>query len=105
MEVDEYVDLETTSGDEGVEGNDDESQNAINPAAEQAIECFKQSRYKRLGFHPQKEIYCNKYLPYAEQLDDESQRMLIEIKCMLGKTVALREMTPGIGIAMGKLLW
>lgn len=107
MDVDEYVDLEATSGDDG---NDDEpsvaASNAIALRANASpIEYSKQSRSKKLGFHPQKEIFCNKYLPYADQLDDESQQMLIDVKEMLCRAVALREMTPGVGVATGKLLW
>lgn len=104
MEVDEYVDLEATSGDEGIEGNEDEAQNTPIASASPSVDSVKLSRFKKLGFHPQKEVFCNKHLPYADQLDDESQRMLTEIKEMLGRTVALREMTPGVGVATGKLL-
>lgn len=92
MEIDDYLDLETTSGDDA---NDEEVSSHQN---------FKQSRYKKLGFHPQKEIFCNKYLPYADQLDDESQQMLTQLKELLATAVALREMTPTLGIAMARLL-
>lgn len=55
-------------------------------------------RIKRLGFKPQREsVYC-KLLPYADELDDESVRMLSEIKANLGRAVMLREMRPGCGI-------
>lgn len=98
MDVDDYVDLETTSGDDG---NDDDGP-SLQPT--QSTEQFKQSRYKRLGFHPQKEIFCNKYLPYADQLDDESQLALVQLKEFLAKAVALREMTPSVSLAMARLL-
>lgn len=61
-------------------------------------------RWKKLGFRPQREIYCNKFLPYADQLDDESQELLTKIKENLVKAVALREMNPGIGIYASRLL-
>lgn len=98
MEVDDYVDLETTSGDDG----NDEDSPSLQP--EPSKEHFKQSRFKRLGFHPQKEIYCNKYLPYADQLDDESQLALTQLKEFLAKSVALREITPSVSEAMARLL-
>lgn len=98
MEVDDYVDLETTSGDDG----NDEDSPSLQP--ERSKEHFRQSRFKRLGFHPQKEIYCNKYLPYADQLDDESQLALAQLKEFLAKSVALREITPSVSEAMARLL-
>lgn len=48
-----------------------------------------------LGFIPQKELYCNQLLPYADALDDESQLMLRTIKENLARAVACREMAPG----------
>lgn len=98
MEVDDYVDLETTSGDD----NNDED--GSSPEIKRSKEQLKQSRFKRLGFHPQKEIFCNKYLPYADQLDDESQIALIQLKEFLAKAVALREITPSVSVAMARLL-
>lgn len=102
MEIDEFLDFGTASGDDGNDdanetGNDD---NVPTPKYSQ----FQQARYKKLGFVPQKEIFCNKYLPYADQLDDESQKMLTELKEGLAKAVALREMTPAVGIAISRLL-
>lgn len=100
MECDEYVDMETTSGDDV---NDNEDDTSLPPKAVKSVP-HSQPRYKKLGFYPQKEIFCNKYLPYAEQLDDESQRMLTELKESLARAVAQREMTPAIGICMSRLL-
>lgn len=101
MEIDDYLDCGTASGDDAIGDDvlceDDEGQ--FKKYSE-----FKQGRYKKLGFHPQKEIFCNKYLPYADQLDDESQKMLTELKEGLAKAVALREMTPAVGIATSRLL-
>jgi proteasome activator subunit 4 len=58
---------------------------------------------KRLGFKPQREnVFC-KLLPYADQLDEESVRMLSEIKANLGRAVILREMRPGCGIWTARL--
>lgn len=64
---------------------------------------YREKRFAALGFYPQKEIYCNKYLPYAEKLDDESQKLLANIKQNLAKAVALREMKPAIGVYAGRL--
>jgi len=61
-------------------------------------------RFKRLGFKPQKEIVYCKLLPYADQLDDESVRMLSEIKANLGRAVMMREMRPGCGMWTARLL-
>lgn len=97
METDEYVDLETTSGDDAAD--EDNTPITLKPAIPHL-----HTRYKKLGFYPQKEIYCNKYLPYADKLDDESQRMLKQLKESLAKAVALREMTPAIGTCMSRLL-
>jgi len=61
-------------------------------------------RVKRLGFKPQKEIVYCKLLPYADQLDDESVRMLSEIKANLGRAVMMREMRPGCGMWTARFL-
>lgn len=63
-----------------------------------------EQRWQKLGFKPQQEIYCNKYLPYADQLDNESQELLSRIKENLARAVALREMNPGLGIYASRLL-
>lgn len=96
MEVDEFSDIETASHDDG---NDED--NAVSPTDKSN---FQEERYKKLGFRPQKEIYCNKYLPYADKLDDESQLMLTQLKEAFAKAVAFREMTPAVGIAISRLL-
>lgn len=98
MDIDDYLDFETTSGDDGI---DDAIDDGV-PVKKYSE--FQQARYKKLGFHPQKEIFCNKYLPYADQLDDESQKMLTELKEGLAKAVILREMTPAVGMAISRLL-
>ncbi|KAG8223216.1 hypothetical protein J437_LFUL003567 [Ladona fulva] len=54
--------------------------------------------FKNLGFKPQKTLIYNKLLPYADELDVESNCMLAEIKANLGKCVMLREIQPGCGI-------
>lgn len=98
MDVDEEFDVdETTSGDDGI---DDDGQ----PAQTNQISSHRIDRYKKLGFHPQKEHYCNKYLPYAEQLDEESQRMLVEVREYLAMAVATREMVPAISTAVTRLM-
>lgn len=96
MDVDEDYDVETTSGDDGI---DDEVATS-NPSEASRLT----ARFKRLGFHPQKEIFCNKYLPYADKLDDESQLMLGQLKEFLARSVACREMTPAIGTAVARLM-
>ncbi|XP_021936150.1 proteasome activator complex subunit 4B-like isoform X2 [Zootermopsis nevadensis] len=60
-------------------------------------------RIKRLGFKPQREIVYCKLLPYANQLDEESVRMLSEIKANLGRAVMMREMRPGCGMWTARL--
>jgi proteasome activator subunit 4 len=60
-------------------------------------------RIKRLGYKPQREIVYNKLLPYADQLDEESIRMLSEIKANLGRAVLMREMRPGCGMWTARL--
>lgn len=71
---------------------------------EESNKMINQERFKKLGFKPQKEIYCNKLLPYADEIDDESQKSLQIIKENLYKAVAMRELKPGIGISVSKLL-
>lgn len=68
-------------------------------------ERHNEERWQRLGFKPQKEIFCNRYLPYAaEVLDEESAQFLETVKANLGRAVAMRDMSPGIGIYSTRLL-
>lgn len=67
-------------------------------------ELYLRERFNRLGFYPQKEIFCNNYLPYANKLDDESQEMLATIKNGLAKSVAMRDLKPSIGYFVSKIL-
>jgi proteasome activator subunit 4 len=60
-------------------------------------------RIKRLGYKPQREIVYCKLLPYSDQLDEESVRMLSEIKGNLGRAVMMREMRPGCGMWTARL--
>uniref|UniRef100_A0A1B0D4X7 Uncharacterized protein n=1 Tax=Phlebotomus papatasi TaxID=29031 RepID=A0A1B0D4X7_PHLPP len=69
-----------------------------------SMDSKQMERQAKLGFKPQSEIWCNKHLPYADKLDEESQKMLHEIKTCLGKAVALREMNPAVGIYTSKLM-
>ena len=62
----------------------------------------KSERAERLGFKPQQELFCNKFLPY--EIDDESLEILDNIKKNLGKVVAMRELSPGISIYVSRLL-
>lgn len=61
-------------------------------------------RSKDLGFKPQKELKYNQLLPYAEKLDEESNRCLAEIKGKLGKAVILREICPGCRVWTARLV-
>lgn len=64
----------------------------------------KRNREKVLGFAPQKEHFYNFYLPYREFIDQESKEMLDYIKQELGRSLAMREITPGLGIIISRLL-
>lgn len=68
------------------------------------IESWKEKRTRVLGYKPQQEQFHNFYLPYSEKLDDESSSVLDHIKQQLGKTLALREINPGAGIFVTKLM-
>jgi len=57
---------------------------------------WKKRRNEELGFEPQKEIVYNKLLPYGAEMDAESTNWFAEIKANLGKSIALRELRPGI---------
>ncbi len=48
------------------------------------------------NFHPQKEIYYNKLLPYEDRIDEFANGMLAEIKYNLGRAVLFKELTPGV---------
>lgn len=48
-----------------------------------------------LGFKPQREFIYNKYLPYSDRIDEESQNQLAEIKTNLSKSVLLKDIRPG----------
>ncbi|XP_053613915.1 proteasome activator complex subunit 4B-like isoform X2 [Plodia interpunctella] len=61
-------------------------------------------RIQSLGFKPQKEILTNRLLPYAEELDEESQRFLEQVKTNLAKSVLLREMKPACGVWSSRLM-
>ncbi|GAB0097686.1 proteasome activator complex subunit 4A-like [Sergentomyia squamirostris] len=69
-----------------------------------SIDSKLNERQAKLGFRPQSELWCNKHLPYGDELDEESQRMLLDIKTCLGKAIALREMNPAVGIYTSKLM-
>lgn len=67
-------------------------------------ESWQALRTEALGYKPQHEQFHNFYLPYASQLDKESATLLKHIKDELGKTIAFREVNPGAGIFVTKLL-
>ncbi|XP_058119346.1 proteasome activator complex subunit 4B-like [Anopheles coustani] len=64
----------------------------------------RNERFEKLGFKPQKELFCNKFFPYSERLDDESQILLENIKNNLGKAVAMREIGPGAMLSIRNLV-
>ncbi|XP_041764682.1 proteasome activator complex subunit 4B-like isoform X1 [Anopheles merus] len=78
---------------------DDESSDSIEQNRPKRNE-----RHEKLGFKPQKELFCNKFLPYTEKLDDESQANLERIKNNLGKAVAMREMGPAVMLNIRNLV-
>lgn len=59
------------------------------------VECPE--RAKALGFKPQQEVVTNRLLPYANELDKESQMFLEQVKTNLAKSIVLREMKPACG--------
>lgn len=63
----------------------------------------KEERFKKLGFRPQKENVYNKLLPYADKLDEESNRLFIDIKTNLVKSVLAREIRPGCALWTSRL--
>lgn len=67
-------------------------------------ETWKERRTKELGYKPQHEIFHNFYLPYTANLDQESSMLLDHVKQELGKTLAMREINPGAGIFVSKLM-
>ncbi|XP_046617317.1 proteasome activator complex subunit 4-like [Neodiprion virginianus] len=56
-----------------------------------------------LGFQPQKEIFCNKLLPYANIIDAEAQTRFSEIKANLGRAILLREVRFGCSLWTARL--
>ena len=62
-----------------------------------------EAREKALGFKPQKEILCNRLLPYSEKLDTESCQLFATIKTNLARTICLRELRPGFVIWTSRL--
>lgn len=65
---------------------------------------FKEERKRVLGYTPQKELFHNFHLPYAKSLDDESAQQLSYIKNELGRSLALREISPGLGMFVSRLM-
>lgn len=68
------------------------------------MESWKERRTKELGYQPQHELFHNFHLPYTEKLDEESGKLLDHIKQELGRTLAMREINPGAGIFVTKLM-
>ena len=52
---------------------------------------FRTERVNKLGFEPQKEIVYNRYLPYSQELDEESVHYLSQIKANIGRTLLLND--------------
>lgn len=96
----------------------------ISPEIDQERESWKEKRTKVLGYRlvqfeeqsgflfylffytyrPQNELFHNFFLPYQDRLDKESSQLLDYIKQELGRALALREMNPGTGIFVSKLM-
>lgn len=66
-------------------------------------EHVEEQRHRKLGFKPQKEIIYNKFLPYADKLDEESVKLFTDIKSNLFKSVLLREIRPGCVLWISRL--
>lgn len=64
----------------------------------------RMERAKRLGYEPQKELVYNSWLPYADQLDDESEKLLQQIRTNFAKAVMLKELKPGCAIWSARLI-
>lgn len=64
----------------------------------------KEDRENVLGFKPQKELFFNFLLPYHHELDHESNASLNWIKQEFGRTLAMREIHPGLGIIVSRLM-
>lgn len=60
---------------------------------------------RNLGYRVQKELWFNRHLPYADRIDDESQRLLETIKRNFSQALVHREMNPGLGICGAQLMW
>lgn len=68
-----------------------------------SMDTDRDDRFEKLGYAPQKEIIYNKLLPYADKLDEESCKMLMEIKGNLGNAVLLREIKPACRLWVARL--
>ncbi|KAK5647619.1 hypothetical protein RI129_002511 [Pyrocoelia pectoralis] len=63
----------------------------------------QEERFKVLQFKPQKENVYNKLLPYADELDEESNKLFKDIKTNLVKSVLAREIRPGCMVWTSRL--
>lgn len=52
---------------------------------------------------PQKENHYNRLLPYADEIDDESEKLFVDIKTNLIKSVLAQEMRPGCALWTSRL--
>ncbi|KAL1501106.1 hypothetical protein ABEB36_006493 [Hypothenemus hampei] len=66
-------------------------------------EDYRKQRAEVLGYCPQKENVYNQLLPYAKQLDEESEKLFVNIKTNLVKSVLSREIRPGCAIWTSRL--
>lgn len=67
-------------------------------------EMMTPERIAALGFKPQSEVVMNHLLPYAAELDTESNVFLKEVKTNLAQAVMFREMKPGCGVWSSRLM-
>lgn len=65
----------------------------------------EQKTTRDLGYRVQKELWFNRHLPYAERIDEESEKLLETIKRNLAKALVHKEMNPGLGICGAQLMW
>ncbi|KAG5672273.1 hypothetical protein PVAND_002412 [Polypedilum vanderplanki] len=75
-------------------------------ADNERLESWNEKRVKVLGWKPQSEQFHNFYLPYYNEksFDEESNRILQQIKQNLGLAVATREIYPASGVYITKLM-
>ena len=99
MDWDEdYSEYEITDDEDTSDESDDTedlSADDLNDHDKNARGFTSENRAAALGFRPQKEKVLNLLLPYAHQLDEESNEMWLKIKKNLAKSIVCWELRPG----------